>query len=1146
MNTTKGDEQVNTKTHNMHTNARAFHLKRTLAACLLAGLVTAVNASGQAASGLTGAISIKSQEGVVDVPIKEVKYEVKWMAEPIRVDGDKSDWVKSGAKPVRLAGEGYASWFFGDYGGEKDFASEVWLGRDYDNFYIGVEMWDDKAPAPARIDVAFTHADVPLIVGWQDVGMRIKPDDLFMGFVIAPDGKVGVHMTHLQKRMDYKVVQDSYGSEEERRAVTEQHGPRDLSSFKIFAYSAREAKDDGSSRTFVEIAIPWKSLLPHDPVKGDPIKMNIGMHDVDGDGTNAARGSLAWLPGLIGTYSGAHFPTLVFEEPKGRKGVDIFAQTGSYHYLNKEIGATVSMRNQGAAGKAKLQILEASGNGEPLTEKDIDLPAGYSQAGIAVHSEKVGKQLVSLVGRLVPEGGETVTFPIFVPRADNTITIQPVEEISATIKKLEKNLSSFSNLYARVEAAGLDTAYPKAYLTMLEMFLGTTRGHFSSGLSDRVLANTAHLEEVYARGAAYMNAILKDPSKQLTVPSFNPEKLKIKDGYWYDGKRPVFLWGPCTFWFMESDTPYVVALGNNSVCPEVPRDEKQRDKAIAHMEYWRTNGVHVNVNISGPRDLSFTGADVRASKLLQEHPEMKNNDGNNFLSFVVQHPLVAGLVDKAYKEQVDFWKKFPGVNSYWLWNEPWYTNYSEMTRVDFANAMKKKYKNIEKLNQRWKTNYKAFEDIQLQTWPDHANYAPWYDFQMFRDDILVDFFSMLHKTAKKYNRRMPAHTKFMAASLHSFNMERLQNIYDIAGHDGSAGDRDIAFLDFCRSLYPEKPLSNTEVHIGYGGKAVVDYQVWRLALHGLANGNWWCWTSNFNFSDSIGNAQSMDALTFSGLDIQRLMVPHMHSLVMRDKPVATLFPDVVERRSDISMVRLRSELAGPHFMLGLQPFYATESRISKGELKNHKILLAGESNYLKDSTYAAILKWVKGGGMLITTKGGFATNEYGDKRDASELVISEGGEVYVEGARIYEVGKGKVICIDQIESLYEPVLDGGTVLRDSMLDSGPRRHAYYKVLEKYIEDNKIDDAVRLVPSDVAKDDPNALVGFDWGVVEIDGAYTLCIIPYGAKDKLGAVKLETKRPIAKITNLITGAEVPAKKFKLDPGRNMFSIELQPEP
>ena len=153
----------------------------------------------------------------------------------------------------------------------------------------------------------------------------------------------------------------------------------------------------------------------------------------------------------------------------------------------------------------------------------------------------------------------------------------------------------------------------------------------------------------------------------------------------------------------------------------------------------------------------------------------------------------------------------------------------------------------------------------------------------------------------------------------------------------------------------------------------------------------------------------MHALSIAGLDIQRLMVPHMHSLVMKDKPIAMLFPDVIERRNDVKMVRVRFELAVTQYMLGLQPFYATEKRIAEGELKNHKVLFAGESAYLKDKTFETIVKWVKGGGTLIFTKGGFSTNEYGDKRDASELVNTEGGEDYGEYARVYNIGKGKVI-----------------------------------------------------------------------------------------------------------------------------------------
>ena len=1113
--------------------------------CMLAGLLAAAGLAMTAgaqnvSAALDGAISIKSQEAVVDVPVQKLEYQVKWMPRPIAIDGGRADWAASGAKPVRLAGEQHASWFKGRYGGEKDFAANVWLGRDFDNFYLGVEMEDDALPAPNRIEVAFTHADTPLIVGWQDVGMRYKPDDLHAVFIVNKDGTVGMHWAKLQNRMDRKFVQDSYGSEAERRAILEQHGPTSAASYKIFTQASAQVGGDGKSTTFVEIAIPWKSLLPHDPVKGHPIKMNIGVYDRDGADVNQINGALAWLPGLVGTYSGAHFPTLTFEPPAGRSGVDAFAQVPAFHYLKREIKADVSLLNHGAETKGKLQLLAAPGKDAPLAEVEVKVPSGLSATSVGVPSEQVGRKQLALMARLVLDGGKTVEFPVFAPRSSNEITIQTSAEIEAKVVQLERNVASLSNLYARVEAAGLDRVYPRAYLTLLQMFVGRSRGDFNSGDSDRVLRNTAHLEKVYAEATAYLNGVLKDSSKQLLLPkAFNPENLKIKDGYWHDGQRPVFLWGPCTFWFMLGDTPKVAALGFNSVCPEVKTGEKEREKALAHMEFWRTNGVHVNAAISVP-DLGLTGADVRASKLLQEHPELKNNDPNNFLSFVVQHPIVREKIDEAFGKHIPFWKQFKGVNSYWLWNEPWYVNYSELTRTDFIAAMKRKYKRIEALNVRWKSDYKTFEEILLVKWPDPKHYAPWYDFQQFRDDLLVDFFGYLHKTSKTYNRRMPTHTKFMAASLHSFNMERLQGIYDIAGHDGSAGDRDIIFLDFCRSVYPGKPLSNTEVHIGYGGKTSVDNQVWRLAFHGLADGNWWCWTANHNFSDSVGNAESMDALAFSGLDLQRLMVPHMHALVTKEKPIATLFPDVVERRSDVKMVRMRFEIGVAQYMLGLQPFYATEKRIAEGELKRHKVLFAGESAYVKEATYRKVLEFVKKGGTLIVTKGGFATNEYGDPRDASELVQPGGGEPYGDGARVYALEKGTVVCIDEIANLDDPVLDGGLCMRGSpTMENDARRRVYHRVLAKVIADHAIDADVRLV---AARDDPDAMAGIDWRAVEVDGAYTLCAIPY-AKEAPYAVRLQTSRPVAAIVDLITGNEVPVKAFQIHPGPNLYRIELQ---
>ncbi len=1121
----------------VHTKGYKCLLASTLAC---AGMWLSANAQGLEAA-LEGAVSIKAQEGVVNVPVQNIEQQVKWMSTPIKIDGDKSDWVKSGVKPVHLGGDKHATWFKGKYGGDADFAADVWLGRDFDNLYIGVEVKDDKLPLTDRIEMSFVDYKTEVIVGWQDVGRRYKADDLHTIFVIGKDDAVGIHMPHLQTRMDWSEVQDSYGSESERRAILEQKGPTSAASHKIYTKVTRKIEKDGKSVTFAEFAMPWKSLLPFDPVRDNKLKMNIAVHDKDGGGLEQVNGVVAWTPGLIGVFSGAHSPTLVFEPPQGRKGVDAFAQVGAFHYLQRPISAEVSLLNSGAATKGKLQLLEAPGKGKPFTEIDVNVPAGYSSTNIVVDSESVGKARVELMCRLMLEGGAKIEFPVYAPRGSNEVSIQFVAEIKERVAELERNYAALTNLYDRVEKAGLDTVYPKAYVTLLEMFIPLSHSNLQGGYSDRIIMNTDHLRLVYKKAADYMNEILKDESKQLKVPpKFKPEKLVIKDGYWYDGNRPVFLFGPCVFWEWRDQQQRVIDLGNNSVCPEVPfRFGATNAESVARMKIFQDSGVHVNVAMEVP-DLNLTGSDVRASKLLNEHPELKNMDPNNFLSFVIQHPMARQRIEEGFKKSIEFWKHFPGINSYWLWNEPWYTNYGEMTRLDFIEAMKKKYNNdISAVNKRWKTDYKSFPDIKLITWPQPDNTAQWYDFQMFRDDILVDFFSYLNTLSKKYNPNMPTHTKFMAPSLHSFSIERLQEIYDIAGHDGNSGDHHIIFYDFCRSLYPEKPLSNTEGHIWYGGKKFVEGHPWRLALHGLANENWWCWHANWGFSDSISNAQSMDALTFAGLDLQRLMYPYVHAVVVKPQEIATLFPDVVERRSDIKIQRIRFEMAVPQYWLGLRPFYATETRIAKGELGKQKFLIATESDYVKDSTYEKVLEFVKNGGTVVVMKGSFKRNEYGDPRDASELVKAEGGEAYGEYARIYPVGEGKAICIDKIEMLPDYVTDGSQSMGGAP-NADQRRPVYYSVIDKLATENNLYGEVRLVATDEVKKDPNSLNGYDWRAAKLDdGAYSLMVMAGNPE----AVKLETSRPIKRIVNMVTEKEVPEKDFKLEDGRNLFRIELK---
>ncbi len=1072
------------------------------------------------AEALDGALAIKSQDAVVYVPVQAVTASVAWAESPLRVDGDLGDWKKCGIEPQVFADAAHASWFKGVYRGKDDLSVALHLGRDDNFLYVAMEIGDDGLPPPERIEIGIAPANSPLITTWRDVGMRYGADDVHAVFGVSADGAVSLRWAHIQQRMDSAVIANSFGTEAERLAFIEQ-GAAEAADAKIFSKARRQTHGHRSVTCF-EAAIPWKMLAPYDPVSYAPLNFNFTVSDTDA-GAVPGRGVIGWKPGLAGTYSAAHFATLSFEPPAGRTTVDAYAQLPRFHYLNEKIATAFSFFNHGTAARSgTLELWERSASATgALATAAVSLPPGFSQKDLAVHSEAVGKTNCGFRALLKLEGQPAQELSVHVPTLNNIVTIQPLSEVEAAITGLETDAKALSNLYAQVEAKGLETTYPLAYLTLQQMFIARCRADLRGGDSRRVLNNTAYLAKLFDTHKARLEEILQNPAAQLKAPPrMAPEKLVLKDGYYHADGHPVFLWGPCTFWWMRNDQHYAWKLGFNSVGPELPvHSEKDRPALKAYLEAFRTNGLLVNAAIGN----------AQFDALKKEHPEVANVDRNNFLPILIQHPIARQEIIKRFQADIGFYREFPAVRSYWLWNEPDYVNYSEMTRRDFIEQyLKPQYKNIEALNARWKSAFKSFDEVTLPKDLDPANHAPWYDYQRFRDDLLADFFGFLDKTAKGIDPSRPTHTKYMCISAGFFNMERLQGLNDIAGHDGNSSDRDIIFLDLCKSLYPAKPLVNTEIHIWYKDWLMVAMVPWRLALHGLADGNWWCWHANARFSNSVGSAESMDALALAGLDVRRLFDPYIHALNVKAKPVATLYPDIVAGRSWGAVDRLRYEIAPAQYALGLQPFYATETRISQGELAKHKLLVACESDFVKQSTYKEVLEYVRGGGTVIVLPGGFAHNEYGDPRDAGALIPKEGGEAYCEGARAHALGKGRVICIEQ--------LDGTDAAAKP--DARKRQAVYRRVLARAMADAGIEDPVRLV---AAASDPDALYGMDVRCAEVADGFVLAALPYGRWEP-SSLELAANRPVKRIVNLITGREVAANAFKVALGPNLFLIEL----
>ena len=158
-------------------------------------------------------------------------------------------------------------------------------------------------------------------------------------------------------------------------------------------------------------------------------------------------------------------------------------------------------------------------------------------------------------------------------------------------------------------------------------------------------------------------------------------------------------------------------------------------------------------------------------------------------------------------------------------------------------------------------------------------------------------------------------------------------------------------------------------------------------------------------------------------------------------------------------------------------------------------------------------------------------NEYGDVRDTSALIPAEGGEAYDDGVCELKLGKGRVICIDQIDG-SDP---------EAKPDNNKRQGVYRRVISRAMEQAGILDAVRLVEADPDAD-PDALLGWDIRTAKVDDGYVVCALPQD-RWEMSDLKLATDRPVKRIVNLIAQKEVPVKDFKLDYGANLILVELE---
>jgi hypothetical protein len=384
-------------------------------------------------------------------------------------------------------------------------------------------------------------------------------------------------------------------------------------------------------------------------------------------------------------------------------------------------------------------------------------------------------------------------------------------------------------------------------------------------------------------------------------------------------------------------------------------------------------------------------------------------------------------------------KNHPALAAYVIHNEPGrqpFNPKNPQVKLAFVKWLQKRYKNLDVVNQTWRTHYKNWDDLAppviegsrltppgqvispTQTVKAHlTNRAVAYDFVTFEQEGFAAYFSYLTETAVKADPDRPVFSKLIDANLipssvaEPWNAAKFQHkVYGTNyyyGPQAGAVGGGIGNMNFMLPIGIDMeneatglPVWCTEFNQGWwkpyrmGRPGEFRAQIWTSLGKGL-RGLFpfaWCpgqWAA-FNGDDSpvpfteaacqfYAQVKALDPI-LAGFKKPKPQIAFYYarpSYYHRDLSN----PSHPERPLSTPLNQLRSLYESVSLVGGFPVGFLPDERIDAGDLKNFKVLIVIEGEYMPTRTLIQIKKFVEGGGTLIAVGTLARFNEYGFAQD---------------------------------------------------------------------------------------------------------------------------------------------------------------------
>ena len=606
---------------------------------------------------------------------------------------------------------------------------------------------------------------------------------------------------------------------------------------------------------------------------------------------------------------------------------------------------------------------------------------------------------------------------------------ETIAQVQPLLEKAARDQARLRQAIEQARAAGITVDYPLVTATVVDRYLDWI-GLWANEQRYRIVRQIGdYLSEAPGRALAELESMTKDPERRKPVPQPNLGNLQVRDGGFIAGDQPVVLSGVGHFGQARGDVPVLHGFGMNVIQIEIgpsatlPGPNEYGEQAVRDLLNVFRAAEQANVQIN-----LLVSPHYCPQWAYEMYPEVKTC-GRGFIQYCIQNPHARAVLEKHLAYLIPQVAGSPALNSYCLANEPQFAEYCHFSADGFTKWLQEKYGDIAALNATWSTKYGSFEALRqdIPNWGDQyetmktSNLAMRYDWDVYHMNVGTEFFAWMKSVIRRYDPKTPVHVKFMSGAFNyelnqeGIDREALGELCEISGNDCGLGWpdnryamdwlREASFFDFLKSVQPGKPIFNSENHtFGDGADPSYPPEYFRAALaegflHGQMASTMWVWERVMGYTTFMWQPELVEAMGRISLDGMRL-APYFLAFSNESSPVA-LMQSTASRFAGVEHPNALDSVYEAMAFLNLPVRFITEKQLAEGGwLDRYQVVVVPAANYTPESAFAALEKFVRGGGTVVLFDDCFTYDEHGLRRTSSGLV-QEGTEYGYGSGRVF-------------------------------------------------------------------------------------------------------------------------------------------------